>query len=342
MPTKCTSRSAPNTPIATPDRHLGDPSQALAVRRTERHHGRHRREERRGVTDQILGDEPRDPGGDGALGDLPALGAPPVETGSRARSGCGRGRPRTDSPTMPPILPPPTRRWSSGVETLSGLDAPARIGPMVHPLDPTAAGFLMAENRRMPMHVGGLQLFEKPEGAGRNFVRDLYTELIESDDIAPLFLKHPYRSVTHRRAVGLGRRRPVRHRVPRAPQRPAQAGPGPRAAGAVLAPALHPARDRAAAVGVAPDRGPARRPGRDVRQAPPRPGRRRLGDAAAPEHPVQRPRPTDMPAPWENRPSARAPASHASGPRPACPTCRCRRSRAPWRSAPRQPGCRER
>src|SRR5580765_7811364 len=66
---------------------------------------------------------------------------------------------------------------------------------MVHPLDPTAAGFLMAENRRMPMHVGGLQLFTKPEGAGRNFVRDLYTRLIESEDIAPLFLKHPYRSI---------------------------------------------------------------------------------------------------------------------------------------------------
>ena len=48
---------------------------------------------------------------------------------------------------------------------------------MVHPLDPTAAGFLMAENRRMPMHVGGLQLFTKPEGAGRNYVRDLYTQL---------------------------------------------------------------------------------------------------------------------------------------------------------------------
>ncbi|HVI37882.1 MAG TPA: wax ester/triacylglycerol synthase family O-acyltransferase, partial [Gaiellales bacterium] len=66
---------------------------------------------------------------------------------------------------------------------------------MVHPLDPTAAGFLMAENRRMPMHVGGLQLFSKPQGAGRNFVRDLYTQLRESDDISPLFLKHPYRSV---------------------------------------------------------------------------------------------------------------------------------------------------
>ena len=45
---------------------------------------------------------------------------------------------------------------------------------MVQPLDPTAAAFLMAENRRMPMHVGGLQLFRKPEGAGRNYVHDLY------------------------------------------------------------------------------------------------------------------------------------------------------------------------
>jgi len=66
---------------------------------------------------------------------------------------------------------------------------------MVHPLDPTAAGFLMAENRRMPMHVGGLQLFTKPEGAGRSFVQDLYGQLKESEDIAPLFLKHPVRSV---------------------------------------------------------------------------------------------------------------------------------------------------
>ncbi|HEY3530713.1 MAG TPA: wax ester/triacylglycerol synthase family O-acyltransferase [Nocardioides sp.] len=66
---------------------------------------------------------------------------------------------------------------------------------MVQPLDPTAAAFLLAENRRMPMHVGGLQLFSKPEGAGRNFVHDLSASLRESDDIAPLFLKHPVRSV---------------------------------------------------------------------------------------------------------------------------------------------------
>ncbi|MGN6780158.1 MAG: WS/DGAT/MGAT family O-acyltransferase [Marmoricola sp.] len=66
---------------------------------------------------------------------------------------------------------------------------------MVQPLDPTAAGFLFAENRRMPMHVGGLQLFAKPEGAGRSFGRELYQSLRDSDDIAPLFLKHPVRSV---------------------------------------------------------------------------------------------------------------------------------------------------
>ena len=63
------------------------------------------------------------------------------------------------------------------------------------PLDPTALGFLLAENRRMPMHVGGLQLYKKPEGAGRNYVRDLFEEARDTTDIAPLFLKHPYRSI---------------------------------------------------------------------------------------------------------------------------------------------------
>ena len=63
------------------------------------------------------------------------------------------------------------------------------------PLDPTALGFLMAENRRMPMHVGGLQLYKKPVGSGRNYVRDLFEEARDTTDIAPLFLKHPHRSV---------------------------------------------------------------------------------------------------------------------------------------------------
>lgn len=65
---------------------------------------------------------------------------------------------------------------------------------MPTPLDPTAIGFLLAENRRMPMHVGGLQLYKKPADAGKDYVRDLYDTMRNVDEIAPLFLKHPYRS----------------------------------------------------------------------------------------------------------------------------------------------------
>ncbi|HMD10758.1 MAG TPA: wax ester/triacylglycerol synthase domain-containing protein, partial [Marmoricola sp.] len=53
----------------------------------------------------------------------------------------------------------------------------------------------MTENRTMPMHVGGLALYDKPEGAGRNYTRDLYQQMLDVDEIAPLFLKHPKRSV---------------------------------------------------------------------------------------------------------------------------------------------------
>ncbi|MCW2780965.1 MAG: Diacylglycerol O-acyltransferase [Marmoricola sp.] len=67
---------------------------------------------------------------------------------------------------------------------------------MAVPLDPTAAGFLLAENRNMPMHVGGLQLFEKPAGAGRNYVRDTYQQMLASADVSPLFKKRPTRGIT--------------------------------------------------------------------------------------------------------------------------------------------------
>ena len=66
---------------------------------------------------------------------------------------------------------------------------------MPAPLDPTSVGFLMAENRTMPMHVGGLALYQKPEDAGRNYTRDLYQQMLDVDQIAPLFLKHPRRSL---------------------------------------------------------------------------------------------------------------------------------------------------
>ncbi|NUR09253.1 MAG: wax ester/triacylglycerol synthase family O-acyltransferase [Nocardioidaceae bacterium] len=67
---------------------------------------------------------------------------------------------------------------------------------MVTPMDPTSAAFMLAENRSQPMHVGGLQLFRKPEGAGRDFVRKMYAEMSDVDAIAPLFLKRPTRTVS--------------------------------------------------------------------------------------------------------------------------------------------------
>ncbi|HEU4812217.1 MAG TPA: wax ester/triacylglycerol synthase family O-acyltransferase [Nocardioides sp.] len=66
---------------------------------------------------------------------------------------------------------------------------------MVSPIDPTSAAFLYAENRSMPMHVGGLQLFKKPEGAGRSYIREMYESMRDVDEIAPLFLKRPRRSI---------------------------------------------------------------------------------------------------------------------------------------------------
>lgn len=46
----------------------------------------------------------------------------------------------------------------------------------------------------MPMHVGGLQLFEPPADAGPELVRDVVEKMREVEEISPLFLKHPFRS----------------------------------------------------------------------------------------------------------------------------------------------------
>lgn len=56
---------------------------------------------------------------------------------------------------------------------------------------PTDSMFLFTESREHPMHVGGLSLFEPPEGAGREFVRDFYEALIANDEFQPTFRKHP-------------------------------------------------------------------------------------------------------------------------------------------------------
>jgi diacylglycerol O-acyltransferase len=63
-------------------------------------------------------------------------------------------------------------------------------------MDVTAQGFMIAESRNTPMHVGGLQLFDVPDDAGPDWARRIYESSLTYDgDIAPLYLKRPTRSV---------------------------------------------------------------------------------------------------------------------------------------------------
>ena len=55
----------------------------------------------------------------------------------------------------------------------------------------TDSMFLIAESREHPMHVGGLQLFELPDGAGPDYVSDFHRELLELADVRPLFRRRP-------------------------------------------------------------------------------------------------------------------------------------------------------
>jgi WS/DGAT/MGAT family acyltransferase len=56
---------------------------------------------------------------------------------------------------------------------------------------PADAVFLLGESREHPMHVGGLQLYEPPAGAGPEFVREFYDNLVAQQDFQPTFLKRP-------------------------------------------------------------------------------------------------------------------------------------------------------
>jgi diacylglycerol O-acyltransferase / wax synthase len=58
-------------------------------------------------------------------------------------------------------------------------------------ISPTDLMFLLAESREHPMHVGGLQLFEPPEGAGLEFIRDIHAAMLTHEDVQPTFRKHP-------------------------------------------------------------------------------------------------------------------------------------------------------
>ena len=58
-------------------------------------------------------------------------------------------------------------------------------------MSPTDSIFLLTESREHPMHVGGLQLFAPPEGAGPEFVREMADALMENREFQPTFRKRP-------------------------------------------------------------------------------------------------------------------------------------------------------
>ena len=65
-------------------------------------------------------------------------------------------------------------------------------------MPPQDSMFLIPESREQPMHVGGLQVLELPEGADDSFVTSMYEQAISvpSEEVHPLFRKRPRRSVT--------------------------------------------------------------------------------------------------------------------------------------------------
>ncbi|OLR91375.1 diacylglycerol O-acyltransferase [Actinokineospora bangkokensis] len=58
-------------------------------------------------------------------------------------------------------------------------------------MPPTDSMFLLGETREHPLHVGGLQLFELPEGAGPDHIIELHRDLLSHADIRPLFRRRP-------------------------------------------------------------------------------------------------------------------------------------------------------
>jgi WS/DGAT/MGAT family acyltransferase len=58
------------------------------------------------------------------------------------------------------------------------------------------AVFLLPETREQPMHVGGLQLFQRPAGAGKDFLNDMHADLVAVEEVAPIFRRRAHRSIS--------------------------------------------------------------------------------------------------------------------------------------------------
>ncbi len=66
------------------------------------------------------------------------------------------------------------------------------------PMSPTDSMFLLGETREHPMHVGGLVVFEPPEGRTASDLRQMFVDAIarsDGEDAAPLWRKRAVRSL---------------------------------------------------------------------------------------------------------------------------------------------------
>lgn len=68
-------------------------------------------------------------------------------------------------------------------------------------ISPTDYMFLALESREHPMHVGGLQVFTPPAGAGPEFVRELHESLVTCPEVAPVFRRRPGAAASSPRAM---------------------------------------------------------------------------------------------------------------------------------------------
>ncbi|MGW5072242.1 WS/DGAT/MGAT family O-acyltransferase [Rhodococcus sp. NPDC004095] len=67
---------------------------------------------------------------------------------------------------------------------------------MLLPMSPTDSMFLLGESRDHPMHVGGLAVFEPPEGADARDVRAMLDAALARGEVSALLRKRAARSVT--------------------------------------------------------------------------------------------------------------------------------------------------
>ncbi|OYD61486.1 WS/DGAT/MGAT family acyltransferase [Rhodococcus sp. OK302] len=63
-------------------------------------------------------------------------------------------------------------------------------------MPPADSMFLLGESRDHPMHVGGLALFEPPDGADAQAMRSMFGAALARDAVAPLLRKRARRSAT--------------------------------------------------------------------------------------------------------------------------------------------------